>query len=398
MTRGIATMLFGALMAAPFAHAQTAGTARTSSTTAAPSSARALADGWAALAAGRPGDAETSADALLSAGRARHDAATLKIHARIQAGRPDGALDSYEQWMQSVGREDVFLLQPIARGVLDALTRSQDAGVKLKALEVLAASGDADAAARLSAMSSAQGAADTDDTLARLGNAKAIARLQQRVSNPGARGDVSDAIEALVKAKATGAIPAIAGALDPARPMPTKLAAARALGQLDARDAIPQLRQALRDPDPSVRMMAAASLSRLGDQSGSEILQQMENSPLADVRLMLAEIAAPQNPAGTWVASATKALEDPDPLVRLSAAELLVKYAADPAPGLLVLTGALADPNPAMRVAASWTVEEIPIQLLGNDLPSLRRWLRDATPQVRIAAAAALLRLAGGVE
>jgi HEAT repeat protein len=392
-------MLFGALMAAPFAHAQTAGTARTSSTTAAPSSARALADGWAALAAGRPGDAEASADALLGAGRARHDATTLKIHARIQAGRPDGALDGYEQWLQSAGREDVFLLQPIARGILDALTRSQDAGVKLKALEALAVGGDADAAARLSAMSSTQVAADsTDDTLARLGNARAIARLQQRVSNPGARGDVSDAIEALVKAKATGAISAIAGALDPARPMPTKLAAARALGQLDARDAIPQLRQALRDPDPPVRMMAAASLSRLGDQSGSEILQQMENSPLADVRLMLAEIAAPQNPAGTWVASATKALEDPDPLVRLSAAELLVKYAADPGPGLLVLTGALADSNPAMRVAASWALEEIPIQLLGNDLPSLRRWLRDATPQVRIAAAAALLRLAGGIE
>jgi vesicle coat complex subunit len=76
----------------------------------------------------------------------------------------------------------------------------------------------------------------------------------------------------------------------------------------------------------------------------------------------------------------------------------VVKYAADPRPGLAVLTGALSDPNPAMRLAASRELDEIPNHLMGNDLPALRRWLRDATPQVRIAAAAALLRLAGGIE
>jgi hypothetical protein len=94
-----------------------------------------LAKGWAALAAGRAGDAESIADLLLQAGVRRHDATTLKIHARVQAGRADAALDAYEQWTQTAGREEPFLLQPIARGLLNAQSQSQDAGTKLRAVE-----------------------------------------------------------------------------------------------------------------------------------------------------------------------------------------------------------------------------------------------------------------------
>jgi HEAT repeat protein len=380
------------------------GTRPAADTTSAPSTAawrgtEQLAKGWAALAAGRAGDAESIADQLLQGSVRRHDATTLKIHARVQAGRADGALDTYEQWAQTVGREDVFLLQPIARGLLYAQSTSRDAGTKLRALEALAVNGDADAAARLEQMASGTDAAGTaDQTLARLGNAGAIGRLQQRVTNPGMRGDVSGEIEALVKAKATGAVRAIAGALDPARPMPTKLAAARALGQLDARDAIPQLRRALEDPDPPVRFVAAAALSRLGDQTGAAQLTQMENSPVADIRMMAAEVAAPGNPSGAWVAAATAALQDPDPMARLGAADLLMKYAADPTAGKAVLDSALADPNPAMRLAAALTLDEISPAVLGTDIAQLRRLLRDSDAQVRTSAAGSLLRLTGGVD
>src|SRR5258708_8024602 len=320
-----------------------------------------LAKGWAALASGRAGDAESVAELLLQAGVRRHDATALKIHARVQGGRESAALDTYEQWTQAAGREEPFLLQPIARGLLDAQSKSPDAGTKLRALEALAANGDADAAARLEQLASAADAGGTaDETLARLGNARAIGRLQQRVTTPGMRGDVSNEIDALARAKATGAVQAIAGALDPARPLPTKLAAARALGQLDARDAIPQLRRALEDPDPSVRFAAAAALARRGDQAGAAELTQMENSPVADIRMMAAEVAAPGNPSGAWVAAATAALRDADPMARLGAAELLMKYAADPAAGKTVLDQALADPNPAMRLAAPPARHEIP--------------------------------------
>jgi HEAT repeat protein len=380
------------------------GTRPASETASAPSTAawrgtEQLAKGWAALAAGRAGDAESVADVLLQGGVRRHDATTLKIHARVQAGRADGALDTYEQWAQTAAREDVFLLQPVARGLLYAQSKSSDAATRLRALEALAINGDTDAAARLEQMASApNGGGTADETLARLGNAAAIGRLQERVTSPGMRTDVSAEIDALVKAKATSAAAAIAGALDPARPMPTKLAAARALGQLDARDALPQLRRALEDPDPPVRFMAAAALARMGDQAGAAQLTQMENSPVADIRMMAAEVAAPGNPSGAWVAAATAALQDPDPMARLGAADLLMRYAAEPTAGKAVLDHALADANPAMRLAAARTLDEIPPALLGTDIAQLRRLLRDTDAQIRIAAAGSLLRLTGGID
>lgn len=357
-----------------------------------------LAKGWSALASGRAGDAEAIADQLLQAGARRHEALALKIAARIQTGRAEAALDAFEQHLRQGAAEDVYLLQPIARAHLDALARSTDMRVRIEALAALAQAGDRDAAAQLADLSAADTTGTADMALADLDNPQAIARLEARVKTPGVRADVSDAIDALAKSKAASSIPSIIAALDPSRPVPTRMSAARALGRLEARNAIPQLKQALRDPDPPVRMMAAVALARLGDQSGADLVQQMEASPLADVRLMLAELAAPSNATGPWVATATKALDDPDPLVRLSAAQLLVKYAADPSAGLAAIAAGLADTNPAMRLATSRGLEEIPTALLGTDLPALRRWLRDATPQVRIAAAAALLRLAGGIE
>jgi HEAT repeat protein len=378
-----------------------AGTAATPPPVAAPSPWRGtpeLAKGWTALAAGRAGEAETIADGLLHAGTRRHDALQLKIAARVQVGRTDAALDAYEEALQGAAAEDVYLLQPVARGALDTLSRSADARVRIAALGLLAQAGDRSAATALSETAAADNTGMTDLALVDLKNPQAIARLQARVNTPGPRADVSEAIDALAKAKTLSAIPAIVAALDPARPVPTRLSAARALGRLDARDAIPQLQRALRDPDPAVQMTAAAALSRLGDQSGAEILQQMESSPIADVRMMLAEAAAPQNPSGAWVATATAAMNDADPLVRLNAAALVVKYSADPKPGLAVLDSALADPNPALRLAAADRLDEVPVALLGNDLPSLRKWLRDPSPEVRMAAAAALLRLAGGIE
>jgi HEAT repeat protein len=85
-------------------------------------------------------------------------------------------------------------------------------------------------------------------------------------------------------------------------------------------------------------------------------------------------------------------------MARLGAAELLMKYAADPAPGKAVLDQALADPNPAMRLAAALTLDEIPPGVLGTDVAQLRRLLRDPDAQVRIAAAGSLLRLTGGID
>jgi len=399
MKRAITIGILSLLAAVPQAHGQTRRAAGpTSPATTATAGVQELGKGWTALAAGRAGEAETIADALLQAGTRRHDATALKVQARVQAGRVSAALDAYEQWQQKLPQEDVFLLQPIARGLLETESHAKDAALRTRALQALAEAGDRQAAARLAEIASAESGGTADEALAELGNPRAIARLTQRITTPGPRGDVSSAIDALAKANAKDAAAAIAAALDPARPLPTKMSAARALGQLDAQSAIPQLKRALQDPDPPVRMLAAAALARLGDQSGATLLREMENSPVLDIRLMVVEGSAAGNPAGAWVGVATAALQDPDPLVKLDAATMLVKYAADPKPGYAVLAGALTDPNPAMRFAASRELDEVPPAVLATDVGGLRRLLRDAAPLIRVSAASALLRLAGGVE
>jgi HEAT repeat protein len=362
------------------------------------SSAQDLAKGWSALAAGRTADAEAIADTLIQAGSRRHDAVSLKIAARVQAGRADAALDQYEEWLKVSPHEDVFLLQPIAAGILEGHAGAKDAGVRVDALQALAEAGDKGAASKLAALSaSGEGPGAADEALARIGNPEAVARLTRLVAAPGGRRDVSGAIEALVKVKAAGAVSALTAALDPGRPMPTKMSAAKALGTLGAVEAIPQLRRALQDPEPPVRMMAAVSLARLGDQSGNDVIRNMENSPVADLRLMAAGVSAPNNPTGAWVSTATAALEDPDPGVRLSAAQLLLAHGADRTAAAAVLNRALADANPALRLLATRAAADAPAEALAGDVASLRRLLRDTDPRVQIVAAGVLLKLSGGI-
>lgn len=362
-------------------------------------SAQDLASGWAALASGRTAEAEAVADTLLRAGVRRHDAVSLMISARVQAGRPDAGLDQYEEWLKVAPHEDVFLLQPVAAGMLEAQAAATDAGMRVDALQALAEAGDKTAVARLEAVASTgEVPGIADEALARIGNPQAVGRLTRLVASPNPRADVSGAIDALVKARPAGAVATIAAALDPARALPTKMSAARALGQLGAADAIPPLKRALQDPEPPVRMMAAAALARLGDQGGADLIREMENSPVSDIRLMAAEGSAAGNPSGGWVSIATGALQDPDPLARLRAAQLLIEHGPDPTAALATLNRALADTNPALRLAASRAFEQIPRDVLATDVASLRRLLRDADPRVRIVAAAAVLKLAGGVE
>lgn len=363
------------------------------------SSAEDLATGWSALASGRTADAEAIADKLIQAGSRRHDALSLKISARVRAGRADAALDQYEAWVKASPHEDVFLLQPIAGGILEGHAGAKDAGVRVDALQALAEAGDKGAASKLATLAaSGDSAGVADEALARIGNPQAVARLTRRVAATGGRRDDSGAIEALVKAKSAGAVAALTAALEPGRPMPTKMSAAKALGTLGAVDAIPQLRRALQDPDPPVRMMAAVSLARLGDQSGNDLIRNMENSPVADIRLMAAGVSAQNNPTGAWVSTATGALDDPDPGVRLSAAQLLLAHGADPTAATAALNRALSDPNPALRLLATRAVADTPPEVLAGDVPSLRRLLRDSDPRVQIVAAGVLLKVAGGVD
>jgi HEAT repeat protein len=356
-----------------------------------------LAKGWAALAAGRAVEAERASDAVLRATPRDHDALSLKIRASLATAPIAGALDAYEKWLPAVRqREDVFLLETIAIALVEGLAKSSDPSVRARALALLAATGDRNSAAQLNtvATSANSGAAQSDAALARLGDAAAVTRLAARIKSGGAR-DVSDAIDALRDGNVTSAAGIVAGALDPARPLPTKMAAARALGQFGSMDGLAALKNALKDPDPPVQVMAAAALMRLGDASGAEIVRGFENSPVGDLRLLAVEASAPGNPTGPWTSVAAGVLRDPDPLVRLRAAELLLQHAADPGGAQDVFAEALADSNPAMRHAAAARLDQLPAGALERDLPTLRKLLRDASPAVQIEAAAAILRVSG---
>ena len=356
-----------------------------------------IARGWSALAAGRPADAEATANALLAGSPRRHEAAMLLVRARILAGHDMAALDGYEQWAAAVRQEDVFLLQPIAIAVLDTLSASRDRSVRVSALGALAAEGDTRARARLTDLAAGSGGGEADEALAAAADPGAIGRLRATVTAAGGR-DVSRAIDALRDANARGAIAAIAAALAPENAVPTRMAAARALGALDARETIPQLQRASRDPDGSVRLMADAALARLGDPAGQEALRALENSPVLDLRLLAVEASAATSPDGPWLPVARSGLQDPDPLVRLKAAGLIAKYSTDPRPGVDAIQQALADPNPALQLAASRELARLPATVLAGDVANLRRLLRSVTAEVRIAAASGLLRLAGGVD
>ena len=82
----------------------------------------ALANGWGALAAGRWQEAIATADSVLSRRPGDHRAADLKIEA-LAPNDPMSGLDAYEAWLGKVRIEDVFLLVPVARSVLEAHRR-----------------------------------------------------------------------------------------------------------------------------------------------------------------------------------------------------------------------------------------------------------------------------------
>ena len=251
-----------------------------------------LAKAWSALAGGRAADAERASDALLKTAPRNHDALALKVRARLAGPGVSAALDRTRAWLPSVRqRENVPLLETIATNLVESLAagpEGPDIAVRTRALEILAVLGDRNATARLSSMVASSGTAQSDAALARLGDAAAVTRLAGRVKNGAAR-DVSDAIDALSDGGVKTAAGVIAGALDPARPLPTKMAAARALGRLGDPAFVPQLKLALKDPDPPVRVMAAAALAQLGDDSTADLMRTYANSPVGDLRLIAVE-------------------------------------------------------------------------------------------------------------
>jgi HEAT repeat protein len=341
--------------------------------------AAALGRAWTAIAAGRPAEAVAAADELLKSNPRDRRAVTVKVEALASAA-PVRALDAYEKWLTIVSTEDIFLLDPVARGTLERIASETDARLRLDALEILARAGVRSARERLSQ----EGGGAGDLALARLGDRAALARLKGAgfdQKRPELRIDILSL--------------AGASAFDSLRPFlaeksgAVRAKAIEAIGRVAGKAAIEDLRAAAADPEFHVRATANVALAKLGDAQALSIVQEMLSSPVPDVRLLAATAFADRGP-GPWVDALLPLLNNNEGVIKLKAAELLAPVKPEAARS--VLEAAAEDGNPVVRVeAARVSATPAVAGALSADLASLRRALRNADPAVRLHAASAIL-------
>jgi HEAT repeat protein len=358
-----------------------------------------IGNGWSALGAGRADDAVKAADTVLARKAGDHRAVDLKIEA-LSSSQPLRALDAYETWLSRTRIEDVFLLAPIARGTLEQVAAGADPVLQKLALRRLADSGDARAGARLLEMS--KGAGVTDLQRALDGDAAAATRL---IQSKAVLQLPPHTLARVLPAAGAAAVPTLRGLLKhPAAPV--RMEAALSLGKLGATDAIPELKALMGDPE--VRSYAAVALTRLGDADGEQVVQELLQSPVLDLRVLGAQ--AYEGKEGPWVQALMPALKDPNGLTRVRAAELLAPVAPEAARP--VLLEAAKDPNPVVRADVMRILERTemtspPTEPGADTIPganpdgrqglaTLRQLLRDADPTTRLYAAGAILNFVRG--
>ena len=343
----------------------------------------ALYNGWALLAAGDAAKAAGYAQGVLSKYPRSIAAASLRIEAEIARGGGLAGLAAYEAWLGSRKLEDGYLLRRAARAILWQTTADPALGVE--ALQHLAGDDDSEALAQLVRRMVAGHLGDTR-ALARLGHQGAVNQLIKQIET--GQGSKMVQIDALIQSKSPAAVPVLMKLLNDTNYQDHIAAAAEGLGTLNATQAIPELRRLYSDPKQlgSVRFSAAAGLFKLNDMTGVGMLQQRLGSDIAYLRIDTARRMA-GNPDGAWQTAVRKALDDPDPLVRVTAAELLATHDRDLARN--ALEGLLLDDNPVIREKASQAM----VQRIAGDFATLRRFLRAPDLAARVAAAGRVLEL-----
>jgi HEAT repeat protein len=268
----------------------------------------------------------------------------------------------------------------------DALASSANIRLRLDVADALARDGDPDVAAwmRLFAERAAAGSGSAPDarTLAAAGDPKAAAAVASALQNDPRP---VESIMALGRSRNPAMAAPLVTMLNSQR-AEVRAAAATALGDLEAKNAAPQLRRILEDPQLLPRMAAAGSLMRLGDSSVMTMVYEWFRSEVADVRLKAAEFSS-FNPDATWTAHVRQLLQDPDPMVRIGAARLLGKH--DPGAAMWALQPLTSDENLAIREEAQRVLPEA----IGGDFAELRRYLRAADADTRVRAALRIVEL-----
>lgn len=328
----------------------------------APADHQAISRAYAALAQGRAAEAARIADELLRQSPRDHAGATIAVLAAASTGAGP-ALDAYERWLDASRHEDAFVLEPVARAVLQELAASRGAF-------------DSEAKARLAA--SAGDGAERDIAEGR------------RIAGDLGRKDSGNPIllmRALAKTRYAEGAPAVVPLLGHEVP-DVRALAAETLGVLGATFAVPALKAALQDRASEVRSAAAMALHRLGDPSGDDLLGRALTSDIPDLQIQAAEAMA-NDPPSSWAPYLEPLLTAEAPLTRLHAARLLLPVQPERAGP--VLGELLAHPNPVIVGELARTLVQAGLQ----DVATIRRLLRHSVPEVRLEGATALLRLVG---
>jgi HEAT repeat protein len=344
---------------------------------------QAMFNGWALLAAGDTAKAAGYAQSVLDKYPRNIAAAALRVEAEIARGGGQAGLLAYENWLGGRKLEDGYLLRRAARAIL--WEAAGDPAVGVEALQHLAADEDPEARAQL-ARRMVAGALGETRALARLGDQGAIQRLIRQIET--GEGSKMMQIEALIQSKSPLAIPPLMKLLKDTNYQDHVAAAADGLGTLGATQAIPDLQRLYNDTKQisTVRLMAAVGLFKMNDMTGIQLLMRQLASDVPMLSIGTAQLMA-SNPGPEWRAAVQKGLSDPDPAVRVMAAELLA--VADREASRAALEQLLLDDNQVIREKASQAM----VQKVVGDFGTFRRFLRAGDALTRVQAGGRVLEL-----
>lgn len=336
-----------------------------------------LMQGWALMAQGQSGLAESHARTILKASPRSVPAIVLAIEAGIATNGAPAGLDYYEQWVGTRTLEEPALLRRVAVGFLKAEADREDSPARLDALRILA--GDPGSGPALRTI---KDGSDAIRLRAALGEDAAVRAVIDEL-NGGATNKLA-AIDALAQSGHAQAVTTLAAQLKDPRPE-VRAAAAEGLGRLGSQAGLSALKVAHQsDQSPFVRTKAAAALLKLNDTSGLAMLRELLISDSPSSRLVGAEALA-DVPDATWTDVVRNLAQTGEPTIRLAAARLIA--ATDPALAQAVADALAADTNLAVRELATRAQAE----LSGRDLSRLRPLLRSADPLTRVKAAGGIL-------
>jgi hypothetical protein len=341
-----------------------------------------------AVASGKADQLLAAADAVLARTPDDRRAAASKIAVLLASSTPKRALEAYSAWTSAARREDEALLVRVARGVLVDLEAAQLAEIRGRALEARARRGDATARKTLEARRAAR--PETPDSweatlaLARMGDAPASQEVARAVAD--AVGSRKAAALAAVRGVPTTPVlvEAIADALTRGDDV-VKDAAAEAAIDRRAPALVEPLEAVVATARFTAPLRAAVALMRMDDLSGRALVDANLAGDLADGRIVAARAYAGRPDTG-WAARLEPVLKDPNPLLRILAAELLLPVR--PREAMQAIGPELVEENPVLRAEATRVAAGHP----ATALEVLHAALADEAPWVRFHAAEALAR------